>query len=267
MKDHQKNLEDKLRELPTHNMSKSTQDDMHQNIMNALNDVETQQKKGSKMLMKKVQVGIASAAAIVLIGILGSSFFINNENQTGEPEIEQTPATNGNEQQDKESTIEEQTTVEQKAPEIYNALHNRDMEVLSTYVHSEKGLFLSLLDYFDQFGEVFEKNEVPSLLEDDTEYFWGYGEANMELAYTPKDYMDRYLKADTFLNPNNAMFDSQTERSDFTERLKTAFPGSKIVEFYKEPEYEDWKSVYLVFEPNAHSIWELSAIISSEWTP
>jgi hypothetical protein len=275
MKENLKNLEDKLSELPTHHMSKSTQENMHKQVMDALKDVEIHQQEGSSMLMKKIQVGVASAAAIVLIGVLGVNFVFNSQNQTGEgkvtePEVEQTPAPNEVEQKEviESDILNEQITIEQKATEIYHALHNRDMDLLSSYVHSEKGLFLSLYYYLDQFAVVFEKDEVPKLLEDDTEYLWGYGEANMELLYTPKGYMDRFLKPDTFLNQNNAFFDSQTKRSDdLNGHIKAAFPESKIVEFYKDTRYEDWKSVYLVFEPNDQSIWELVAIISNEWTP
>ncbi|WP_413357446.1 hypothetical protein AA0X71_22035 [Robertmurraya sp. 2P01SA] len=89
----------------------------------------------------------------------------------------------------------------------------------------------------------------------------------MDLVYTPKGYMDRFLKQDTFLDPNNAFFDSQTQRSDLIKPIEAAFPEAKIVEFYKETQYEDWKSVYLVFEPNEQSNWELVAILSDEWTP
>lgn len=89
----------------------------------------------------------------------------------------------------------------------------------------------------------------------------------MELRYTPKGYMDRFLKQDTFLNPNNELFDSQTPRTDSNEQIEAAFPESKIVEFYKESSYEDCNSEYLVFEPNDQEIWELVGIVSDEWTP
>jgi hypothetical protein len=282
MKDKQKNAQEKLGELPTHSMSKSTQDRMHKQIMDALSDVEIQQQKGSRILMKKLQVGVASAAAIVLIGFLGINAVFNSGNQAGEvePNVEQTPTTNEEKQQDnqaqdqeakeftKESKeIEEQVSIETKATEIYHALHNRNMDLLASYVHSEKGLTLSLYYYLDQFSAIFEKNQVKTLLEDDTEYIWGYGEANTELRYTPKGYMDRFLKPDTFLNSNNELFDSRTQRSDLNESIKAAFPNSKIVEYYKASRYEDWKSVYLVFETNDQGIWELVAIVSNEWTP
>ncbi|MEQ2527933.1 hypothetical protein WMO40_14595 [Bacillaceae bacterium CLA-AA-H227] len=280
MKDNQNYLEEKLSEFPRHSLSKSTQDHIHQQVMNALDDIEVQQPKGSSMLMKKIRIGIASSVAIVLFGILSLNLIFNSENHSGEqeikaPEVEQTPTPNEDEQQDYqkqdqkdiETTDEEQVNVEQKATEIYNALRNRDMNLLSSYVHSEKGLLLSLLPYLQDYGVVFEKSEVSSLLEDEKEYTWGIGEANMNLIYTPKDYMDRFLKPDTFLHPDSAFFNSQTQRSDLHKSIEAAFPGSKIVEYYKETEYEDWKSVYFVFEPNEHSIWELVAIISDEWTP
>lgn len=273
MKDNRNYLEEKLSELPRHSLSKSTQDHMYQQVMNALNDIEIQQQKGSSMLMKKIRIGIASSVAIVLFGILSLNLIFNSENHSEEQE--QTPTPNEDEQQDYqeqdqkdiETTDEEQVNVEQKATEIYNALRNRDMDLLSSYVHSEKGLFLSLASYLQDYGVVFEKSEVSSLLEDEKEYTWGIGEANMNLIYTPKDYMDRFLKPDTFLHPDNEFFDSQTQRSDLHKSIEAAFPDSKIVEFYKKTEYEDWKSVYLVFEPNEHSIWELVSIISDEWTP
>ncbi len=399
MKDNQKNVQEKLSELPTHSLSKSTQDHMHKHIMDALSDVEIQQPERGRILMKKIQVGVASAAAVVLIGFLGINAVFNSGNQAGdvEPNVEQTPATNEDKQAQDHETIEftketaiqvmqnyksafqeietntegkitnfqtlteiethlaeamskdladwlieayiqeqngelfmramdaptwlaedtdfsieqvnkehytitqernnelighvemtyhakwndgkwiltdieakeleEQVSIETKAREIYNALHNRNMDILASYVHSEKGLTLSLLYYLDEFSAVFEKDEVKTLLEDDTEYLWGYGDANMELHYTPKGYMDRFLKPDLSLNPDNELFDSQTQRTDLNEQIKVAFPGAKIVEFYRDSEYEDWKSVYLAFEPNDQGIWELVGVVSDEWTP
>ncbi|MBE4909194.1 hypothetical protein IMZ08_14095 [Bacillus luteolus] len=401
MKDNQKNVQEKLSELPTHSMSKSTQDHLHKQIMDALSDVEIQQPERGRLLMKKIQVGVASAAAIVLIGFLGVNIVLNSGNQAGdvEPNVEQTPTTNEDKQKDNQDQeaiefsketakqvmqnyksafqeietntegkitnfqtireiethlakamsmdlvdwlieayiqetngelfmramdaptwlaedtdfsieevnkehytiiqernnelighvemtyhakmndgkwiltdieskeLEEQVSIETKAREIYHALHNRNMDLLSNYVHSEKGLTLSLHYYLDEFSAIFEKNQVKTLLEHDTEYLWGYGEANTDLRYTPKGYMDRFLKPDTFLNPNNELFDSQTQRSDLNKQIKAAFPESKIVEFYKESRYEDWKSVYLVFELNDQGIWELVGVVSNEWTP
>ncbi|WP_456276947.1 hypothetical protein [Bacillus sp. AK128] len=262
MKDNQNNFEDKLNQFPTHRMSKSNQDHIHNEVMSALEAVEFQHPGRSRMLMKRIQIGISSAVAVVLLGILGVSFGLDGGNQAVEPGVEQTQPTN-----EEEQIPNEQITVEQKATEIYQALHNRDMDTLSNYVHSEKGLTLSILFYLEEYSVVYEKNEVPTLLQDNTEYMWGIGEATSEIKLTTSAYVERYLKPDTFLNESNQLFDTESQRSDMNEYIKTVFPDSKIVEYYNDIEYEDWKSVHLVFEPNEQAVWELVAVLSSEWTP
>ncbi|MCM3389510.1 RNA polymerase sigma factor [Ureibacillus chungkukjangi] len=82
--------------------------------------------------------------------------------------VEKTQTANEDEQRDDlnqtledlETSDVEQVAVEQKANEIYSALRNRDMNLLSNYVHSEKGLVLSLLSYLENYGVIFEKIEV-----------------------------------------------------------------------------------------------------------
>lgn len=273
MKDNLKNVEEKLNEFPSYRMSQSTQDLLHQQVMDTLKDSDIRQNRKGVFLIK-VKVGIVTSAAVVIVSILSVNLLNNIPNSTSEEnpipidqdiqELEQTPG-------EEDNNLYDPVLIEQQAKEILQAIHDRDMDVLSTHVHTEKGLLFS--PYFSVLDNTvrFEKNELPTLLDSDTTYLWGYGEANTEIQLTPADYFDKHLQVERFFDSDEVFVDIQNQQVDPSNYLKTVFPDSKIVEFYRAgtEQYSelDYRSLNLVFEQDAKGIWRLVAIINNLFTP
>lgn len=403
MKDNLQNLEDKLKEFPSYSMSRSTQNLLHQQVMDALEDPDVQREgRGRGMFMNKLKIGFVTAAAITIMGILGISMLTNSPNSTSEgnpvenikePHLSTdqsphdiTPFTKemalqvmqsykntfhsiktdesgkiihyqlkseienhfskvmsadyaarmtetyieeknntlffrnldaptwldehmdfkieeiSNEHykiiQDYNSylkdhvemiyhvvwqeskwvlsdvdvkNLDDPVLLEQKATEILHAIHDRNMDLLSSYVHSGKGLLLSPYYSVSDYTVVFEKNEIQTLLENETKYLWGYGEANTEIRLTPSAYLEQYLEVARFFNSDEVFVERQNQQVDSTNYLKEVFPDSKIVEFYHAGTeiYSgmDWRSVNLVFEQDVNGMWKLVAIVNNLFTP
>lgn len=275
MNDNLKNVHEKLNEFPSYHMSSSTQALLHQKVMDSLEDSEIRQKRKGVFLIK-VKVGIITAAAVAIISILSVNLIKDNPNSSsGE---NPTPINQDVDQEGEQKSGEEKVNnlydpvmLEQQATEILQAIHDHDMDVLSSHVHAEKGLLFS--PYFSVMDDTvrFEKDEVPSLLENDATYLWGYGEANTEIQLTPVDYFDKHLQVKRFFESDEVFVDTQNQKVDPTNYLKTVFPDSKIVEFYHDgtEQYSrlDWRSLNLVFEQDEEGAWRLVAIINNLFTP
>lgn len=275
MKDNLKNVQKKLNEFPPYHMSQSTQALLHQQVMDTIEDSEIRQKRKGVFLIK-AKVGMVTAAAVVIVSILSVNLLNDNPNSSGgenpipinqdvDQEFEQMPG------EEEDNNLYDPLLLEQQATEILQAIYDHDMDVLSSHVHTEKGLLFS--PYFSVMDDTvrFEKNEVPSLLESEATYLWGYGEANMEIQLTPADYFDKYLQVKRFFKSDEVFVDTQNQEVDPTNYLKTVFPDSKIVEFYHAgtEQYSgmDWRSLNLVFEQDEEGAWRLVAIINNLFTP
>ncbi|WP_407270426.1 hypothetical protein [Radiobacillus sp. PE A8.2] len=159
----------------------------------------------------------------------------------------------------------EPVSIEQKATEALQAINNRDMSFLASNVHESKGVFFSPTSYIEDYTVGFRQNEVEHLLEDDTKYVWGYGEARTEISLTSSEYFDERLRAELFLNADKV----HTDVSNMIDsNLEEVFPQSKIVEFYIEGTSDlDWKSLKFVYELNEYDIWKIVAIVNGRWEP
>ena len=169
------------------------------------------------------------------------------------------------------NNLDDPFLLEQKATEILHAIHDRNMALLSNYVHIEKGLLLSPYYSVSDNTVAFEKNEIQTLLEDETEYLWGYEEANTEIKLTPSAYFEKHLQVERFFNSDEVFVEHQNQQVDPSYYLKGVFPDSKIVEFYHAgtEKYSgmDWRSINLVFEQNTNGMWRLVAIVNNRFTP
>lgn len=275
MKDNLKNVEEKLNEFPSYRMSQSTQALLHQQVLDTLEDSDIRQKRKGVFLIK-VKVGIVTAAAVVIVSILSVNLLNDNPNSSSgenpipidqdvDQEVVQTPG------EEEDNNLYDPVLLEQQATEILQAIHDHDMDVLSSHVHTEKGLLFS--PYFSVMDDTvrFEKNELPTLLDSDTTYLWGYGEANTEIQMTPADYFNTHLQVQRFFESDEVFVDTQNQEVDPSNYLKTVFPDSKIVEFYHAgtEQYSglDWRSLNLVFEQDEEGAWRLVAIVNNLFTP
>lgn len=276
MTDHNRPNEEQLQDFPSFRMSESTQAQMHDQIMQSLHNTDRQPKR-NRMLINKVRIGLVAVAALVIFSILSLNMWNPNFN-TGNDEtpVPSEPEVVPEDDVDVEPPAEEvevfdPATLEQQATELLQAINERDMNLLATYVHEEKGLLIS--PYYSVMDNTvrFEKDDIPSLMEDTSEHLWGYGEANTEIRLTPSAYWEKHLDVERFFTPDEVFVDQQNEEVDPANYLKSVFPDAKIVEFYHEgtAQYSnlDWRSLNLVFEQDAEGEWKLVAIVNNLFTP
>ncbi|MFC4355639.1 hypothetical protein ACFO0S_11300 [Chryseomicrobium palamuruense] len=283
MKDNQKQAEEQLHDFPSFRMSESTQDHLHQQLMNSLKDAEMQSKR-NRMLMNKVRIGLLTAAALLIFSILSVNLLNTNFNSGNEENpvpIDQEVEPEDDSEVDSEivpqpddsanENLFNPVQLEQQANEILQAIHNRDMDVLASHVHPEESLLMS--PYYSVMDHTvrFEKDDIAALMEDTTEYLWGYGEANTEIRLTPSAYWENHLQVERFFTPDEVFVDQQNEQVETGNYLQTVFPDAKIVEYYHAgtEQYSnlDWRSLSLVFEQAANNEWKLVAIINNLFTP
>lgn len=276
MTDHKQLNEEQLQDFPSFHMSESKQAHMHDQIMQSLNTTDRQPKR-NRMLMNKVRIGLVAVAALVIFSILSLNMWNPNFN-TGNDEtpVPSEPEVVPEDDVDVEPPPEEvevfnPATLEQQANEILQAINERDMNLLATHVHEEKGLLIS--PYYSVMDNTvrFEKEDIPLLMEDTSEHLWGYGEANTEIRLTPSAYWEKHLDVERFFTPDEVFVDQQNEEVDPANYLKSVFPDAKIVEFYHAgtAQYSnlDWRSLNLVFEQDTEGKWKLVAIVNNLFTP
>lgn len=278
MKDDHKFPEDQLKDFPSFRMSESTQAHMHEQILASIEGIKRQPRR-NRQLMNKFRIGFLTAAALVIFSILSFNAFNPNFNSgnedapvTSEPEVvpeddlgvEPTP------DETDENTFDPMV-FEEMSTNILQALYDRDMATLASYVHSEKGVLFSPYYSVSESTVEFEQSEISTLLDDPTEYLWGYGEANTEIRLTPAAYFEKHMQVERFFEADRVLIDTQNEQIDPAGYLKSVFPGAKIVEYYDEgtAQYSnlDWRSLNLVFEQDVAGEWKIVAIVNNLFTP
>jgi hypothetical protein len=132
MKDNERfgDLEKKIRSIPEPDYDKTfpkdTQDSIHENLLQFANSYNKKKKRGS--IMKKISVGLASVAAIVIFALL--TFPINKDR----------PSTPGSNQQGQQS--EEPTTIDDKDNDDSNQNETNSETII--YENTEYGFTFTL---------------------------------------------------------------------------------------------------------------------------
>lgn len=274
MYNNHKTVEDKMKKLPSYRLSASKKDQMHQNVMNALKDEDHSQPIRRKFDMRKIIVAISTAAALALCSIIGVNIISTNDQSTGnveQPESIQNPSPTEQPEETEKDPREEQIIIEQKAKEIVQVLHNRQMDTLASYVHKEKGLLFAPEAYIESYSLIFTKEQIATLLDDKTEYVWGLQEANTEIKLTPEAYFEKRIQAERFLNPDEVNVNPNVPEGERSTNIKNYFPEAMVVEFHyagtEQFDRMDWRSLHLVFEENELGDWDLVAIVNGLWVP
>lgn len=184
----------------------------------------------------------------------------------------------GNENNEKEEENEEnvdeidvELTIEELSDTLIKALDNRDMELVATYVHPEKGLLFSPYVYVTDAAVVLNKNEVDQMMDRDQIKQWGiYDGKGSPIELAPSEYFDEFLDMTPFLEPDDILINDLQERGNTLNNVQEVFPDAQIIEYYNggSEEYAgiDWSSVLLVYETNANESLQLIAIIRDMWT-
>ncbi|WP_077211931.1 hypothetical protein [Bacillus dakarensis] len=162
-------------------------------------------------------------------------------------------------------------SIEQLALMIVDGLKNQDMNRIADYVYPQKGLLFSPYVYIEDEAIVFQKEEVSSLLENNSQYLWGYYDGSGDpIELTPKQYLEEILYAKPYENADEILVDDIQQRGNTINNVKEVFPQSKVVEYYLSGSEKyggmDWASLLLVFEQDESGEWLLVAMVNDKWT-
>ncbi|MET3695867.1 hypothetical protein SAMN05877753_102604 [Bacillus oleivorans] len=164
-----------------------------------------------------------------------------------------------------------ESSVQELAQEIIQALANKDTAILAQHVHPVKGLLFSPYVYIQDDALVFTQDEVTMLLAASDTYLWGTFDGSGEpMEMTAKEYYSRFVYDHDYVQAHEMNIDSILQRGNSINNIKEKFPDSTVVEFHIKGTEQyggmDWRSLNLVFEQAEDGALKLVAIIHDEWT-
>lgn len=166
------------------------------------------------------------------------------------------------------------TELIQIAQQVLNAMQRQEGQVLSQWIHPEKGVRFSPSAFVDPGHDlVFSSEQIGRFWLDQTVYQWGIADASGEpIRLTPPEYVRQYVldgdyQASACLNIN----DDQTHGTT-VNNAGSVYQDGVRVEFFIPPDSGqgkatlDWVALRLVLE-KWQGRWCLVAIIHDEWAP
>lgn len=158
------------------------------------------------------------------------------------------------------------------ALDVVNALKHKDMNAISSYIHSTAGVRFSPYGHIDvQHDLQFSTSQLPSLWSSTEVYQWGvYDGSGDPIQLTFQDYFDRFVYDVDFANPHMIGNNVAVGAGNMINNIQQAYSNGPFVEFHFtgfDPQYSgmDWRSLRLVFEQE-NGEWKLVGIIHDEWT-
>ncbi len=150
------------------------------------------------------------------------------------------------------------------------ALADRNMKNLAKHAHPDKGVRISPYAHIDaEQDQVFQADQLADLLDDQTEYIWGYQDGSGKpITMTFKGYFDLFIYDKDFVNAKQISYGSLIGTGNTPSNIDEVYPGSRTVEYYfpgSDANGHDWKSLRLVFEQQDGQ-WYLVGIVHAQWT-
>lgn len=181
------------------------------------------------------------------------------------------------ESENKDAINEDQTEEDAKdlvmenAEKVVKLLEEKNIEELSYYVHSEKGVLFSPYLYIDSDAITFNKEKVMDFFKESETHTWGaYDGTGDPMELTTSDYYSKFIYDGNYHQADEIIFDPVETRGNSLRNIDEVFPDSHTVEFFVEGTEEygemDWKALNLVFEKDEQGEWKLIAIVHDQWT-
>ena len=170
------------------------------------------------------------------------------------------------------SPEEAEQIISRRASQVLLALKNRDMDRLSFYVHTQKGVRLSPYSYVHLNHDlVIEASELRNMLADKRVRNWGiYDGRDDSIRLSFSRYYEQFIYDVDFIKAPQVGYNTIIGRGNMSNNNFQSYPKSIIVE-YHFPGFDekyagtDWRSLRLVFEEEKGT-WYLAAIIHDQWT-
>ncbi|MDV2582797.1 hypothetical protein [Alkalibacillus haloalkaliphilus] len=292
-----KKLEKQLKSLPKHEMTDEQIESMHAELIKTAEQYDQKDKR--RIFMRRIAVGVTTAAAVFLIAFIGISF-MGDDDHADEPmttqesddfdgeastfEDREEEGTAGDEESRSESQEEEardeseeaeteeaeqdsESIVIEQSKNIIEHLANEDYSAVADFVHEEQGLLFSPYINVSEDDLIFTAEEVANFETDETVYVWGTEDGSgYDIELTPMEYHEEYIYQHDYTNPDERLVDEFEDRSMMENNIQEYFPEAHVVEYYVEGSDDmDYGSINLVYEENDAGEWKLVAIVNEEW--
>ena len=162
--------------------------------------------------------------------------------------------------------------IEETSTKVINAISTKDSEIISEFVHPDKGVRFTPYTYVSlEQDVVFNQEEMKNFFDDQKKYFWGhYDGIGDEILLTPSQYYEEFIYTEDFINPEKIGYNEVLSSGNMLENQFEVYNNPIVVEYYFSgfnPEYGglDWRSLRLVFE-EYEGEWKLVGIINNQWT-
>lgn len=155
---------------------------------------------------------------------------------------------------------------------VMTILKDKNMKLLSGYVHPSKGLRFTPYSYVNMDDDlVFAAEEIIDLIEDQEVKTWGqYDGSGEPINLSFKDYYKNFIYDVDFINSDIIGNNTPISQGNTTNNIKEAYPKGQAIEFHFtgfDPQYEgiDWASLTLVFE-TLDGTHYLVGVVHGQWT-
>ncbi|GAB6108490.1 hypothetical protein [Fusibacter bizertensis] len=158
------------------------------------------------------------------------------------------------------------------ALDVAQALKDKDMAILSSYVHPTSGVRFTPYGYVDIANNLnFPASALTTLISDPTIYTWGaYDGSGDPINLNFNDYLDEFVYDEDYVSPEIVGINTVIGVGNSINNISTEYSGSTFVELHFngfDPQYSgiDWSSLILVFD-NVGGDWKLVGIVHNQWT-
>ncbi|HNB73761.1 MAG TPA: hypothetical protein PLB32_25390 [Acidobacteriota bacterium] len=159
-----------------------------------------------------------------------------------------------------------------RARAVVAALRDRDMDVLSSFVHPKKRVRFSPSAYINpQSDIVFTQTQVKNLFTAQKRYVWGESDGSgAPIRLTPKQYFSQFLYQRDYLKSPKVAFNQVIGEGNTVNNISEIYPQGIFVEYYvpgrdKTIDYRDWSSLRIVFEESNHE-WYVVGLVHDGWS-
>lgn len=164
----------------------------------------------------------------------------------------------------------EPLTLEQAAEQVINALADRNLETVASFVHPQQGLRFSPYAFVQEEHQVFAAEELAGLLDSDAVYAWGqYDGTGDPIELTFEEYYEEFVYSADFANAEQVAVNERLGQGNTINNIPDFYPESSFVEYYIPGTEEyggmDWESLRLVFLQEGDT-WVLVGIVHDQWT-
>ncbi len=162
-------------------------------------------------------------------------------------------------------------TLQETSAQVIQALAEKDLETVATFVHPEMGVRFSPYAYVREEHQIFMSDELAALSGSEQTYLWGqYDGSGEPIELTFDDYYEEFIYSADFINPEEMAVNDRLGQGNTINNISDFYPDSSFVEYHFsgfEEQYEgmDWESLRLVFIQE-DGTWYLVGIVHDEWT-